>query len=309
MIWKIIKSGQNMDEETKHTDFGIKLLGDMEGVDTDTLVNILGNISIAIHQINDDLQSNKSLKIKINHIQPGCYDILLAVKETVLDTLLKQVLTSPTTTASQIVGMLAGLITIRHFLKGEKPNNIEEGRKNTFIINGHGNRLEVDTKTYNVFKEDQVVDTAIGKSFDALSSDDAIKGFEIYDQDRKKLCTVERDSFGYMALASPVPDSDIRIKPEESILTIFKVVFEKGYKWQFYYQGNKISADIKDEIFYEQIDSGAKFSKGDKLIADIEIHQVFDKSIQAYINKEYSVVKIKQRIPRDEQINIFPSKF
>ena len=88
-------------------------------------------------------------------------------------------------------------------------------------------------------------------------------------------------------------------------MTIFKVVFEKGYKWQFYYQGNKISAVIKDESFFSQIDEGAKFSKGDKLIANIEIKQVFDKTIQAYVNKEYSVIKIKQRIPRDEQLELF----
>jgi len=297
-----------MDEQTKNTDFGIKLLGDMNGVDADTLIDVLANMSLAIHQINDDIQSNKSLKITINYIQPGCYDIFLAVKETMLDNLLKQIMLSPITTASQIVGILAGLIAIRQFLKGEQPKKIEESKNHTIIINGNGNKLEIDTSTYNVFEDDQVVDAAIGKSFDTLNSDEAIKGFEIYDQERKKLCSVEREDFKYMALPSSIPDKNTRIKPEEAILTIFKVVFEKGYKWQFYYQGNKISADIKDETFYGKIDSGAKFSKGDKLIADIEIKQTFDDSIQSYINKEYSVIKIKQRIPRDEQANIFPSK-
>jgi len=139
----------------------------------------------------------------------------------------------------------------------------------------------------------------------ALNADDAIKGLEIYDQDHKRLCKVERESFEYMSLPAPLPESDTRIKPEEAILTIFKVIFEKGYKWQFYYQGNKISATINDESFFDQIDRGAKFSKGDKLIANIEIKQVFDKTIQAYINKEYSVVMIKKRIPRDEQLDIY----
>ena len=296
---------RNMDGEAKRTDFGIKLLGDMEGVDADTLVDVLGNMSLAIHQINDDIQSNKSLKITINYIQPGCYDIFLAIKETLLDNILKQLLTSPVTTASQIVGILAGGIAIKQFLKGEKPKEIKEEKNHTIIINGNGNRLEIDTKTYNIFKDDQVVDAAIGKSFDTLNSDEAVKGFEIYDQDLKKLCSVERESFEYMALPSPMPEKTTRIKPEEAILTIFKVVFEKGYKWQFYYLGNKISADIKDVTFYSQIDNGAKFSKGDKLIADIEIQQDFDKTIQSYINKEYSIIKIKQLIPRDEQATIF----
>jgi len=295
-----------MAKKTQLTDFGIKLTGDMDGVDANTLVDVLGNLSLAIHQINDDIQTNKSLKITIKHIQPGCYDIFLAIKETLIDAIMQHLSTSsPTTSAAEIVAILSGIIGIRQFLKGDKPKEIKKDKKQTIIINGDGNRLEIDSRTYNIFKEDQVVDAAIGKSFDTLSLDDAIKGFEIYDQNKKKLCKVERDCFDYMAIPSPVPENDIRIKPDEAILTIFKVVFEKGYKWQFYYQGNKISAVIKDESFFSQIDEGAKFSKGDKLIADIEIKQVFDKTIQAYVNKEYSVIKIKQRIPRDEQLELF----
>ena len=305
-IFGVIIMVNNMVEETKHTGFGIKLFGDMEGVDANTLVDVLGNLSLAIHQINDDIQSNKSLKITIKYIQPGCYDIFLAIQETILEAILNQILTSPVTTASEIVGILAGLIVIRKFLKGEEPKEIKEEKNLTIIIDGVGNKLEIDTKTYNIFKSDQVVDAAIGKSFDTLSSDEAIEGLEIYDQNKKNLCKVESENFEYMSLPSPMPEQDTRKKPEEAILTIFKVVFEKGYKWQFYYQGNKISADIKDETFYSQIDSGIKFSKGDKLIADIEIQQVFDKTIQSYINKEYSIIKIKQRIPREEQSNIFP---
>ena len=295
-----------MTEKPRFTDFGIKLTGDMDGVDTNTLVDVLGNLSLAIHQINDDIQTNKSLKISIKHIQPGCYDIFLAIKETLIDTIMQHLLTSsPTTSAAEIVGILSGIIGIRQFLKGDKPKEIKKDKKQIIIINGNGNSLSIDSKIYNIFKEDHVIDSAIGKSFDTLNSDDAIKSFEIYDQNKKKLCDVERDCFEYMALPSPVPETDIRIKQEEAILTIFKIIFEKGYKWQFYYQGNKISASIKDESFFSQIDGGAKFSKGDKLIADIEIKQIFDKTIQAYVNKEYSAIKIKQRIPREEQLKLF----
>jgi hypothetical protein len=294
-----------MNKEPQNTDFGIKLTGNMDGVDTNTLVDVLGNLSLAIHQINDDIQTNKSLKITIRHIQPGCYDIFLGIKETILDVLLQHIVTSPITAAAEIVQILAGLITIRVFLMGEKPKDIKKGEKLTVIINGDGNRLEIDTKTYNVFRDDQVVDAAIGNSFDTLNSDDAVKGLEIYDQEKKKLCSVERKDFERLALPSPMPENDTRIKVEEAVLTIFKVVFEKGYKWQFYYQGNKISGDIKDGAFFEEIDKGAKFSKGDKILADIQITQVFDKTIQTYVNKEYSIVKIKQRIPREQQGILF----
>lgn len=290
------------------TDFGIKLTGDMDGVDANTLVDVLGNIALAIHQINDDIQTNKSLKITIKHIQPGCYDIFLAIKETILDTIM-QYLPTPTA-AVEIVNILSGIIEIRQFLKGEKPKEVKEENKQIIIVNGDGNKLEINQKTYRVFKDDQMIDAAIGRSFDTLNSDDSIKGLEIYDQYNENLCKVERENFEYMALPSPLPENDTKIKSEEAVLIIFKVVFEKGYKWQFYYQGNKISAKIEDESFFNQIDKGAKFSKGDKLLADIEIKQVFDKSIQAYVNKEYSVINIKQHTPRDEHVQpgIFPEQ-
>jgi transposase InsO family protein len=46
-------------------------------------------------------------------------------------------------------------------------------------------------------------------------------------------------------------------------LHIFKVVFVKGYKWQFYYKGVKIHAAIIDETFYKEIDKRTKFSNGE----------------------------------------------
>lgn len=291
--------------EEENTGFGIKLSGDLDGVDTNTLIDMIGNMSLAIHQINDDIQSNKSLRVTIKHIRPGCYDIFLTIKETILDNLLKHLSTNPTTAAGEIIAIFSGLLTIKQFLKGENPKNIDESQQNqTIIINGSGNSLVIQPKTYKIYNENKIISTAIGKSFDTLNEDTSIDGFELYDDQNNKLCSIPRDDFKVMALPAVSSDKDTRIKPEEAILTIFKVVFEKGYKWQFYYQGNKISATIQDETFYNEIDSGAKFAKGDTLIVDLNITQVYDRTIQTYINKEYLVAKIKQHIPRIEQTDL-----
>lgn len=287
--------------EEGNTNFGIKLSGEFDGVDTNTLLDMLANMSLAIHQINDDIQSNKSLRVTIKHIQPGCYDFLLSIKETVLDNLLKHLSTNPTAAASEIIGIFAGLLVIRQFLKGEKPIDVKEDNHQTVIINGNGNSLMIKPKTYKIYQENQIINSAIGKSFDALNEDTAIDGFELYDDKNNKLCSIPRDDFEVMAMQTTAREKDTRVKPEEAILTIFKVVFEKGYKWQFYYQGNKIGASIQDDTFYNRIDNGEKFSKGDTLIVDLDITQVFDKTIQTYINKEYSIIKIRQHIPRSEQ--------
>jgi hypothetical protein len=249
-------------EEEKSTGFGIKLSGDLEGVDVNTLVDMIGNFSLSIHQINDDIQSDKSLRVTVKHIQPGCYDIFLTIRETFLGALLQHLSANPITAASEIITIFSGLLIIRQFLGGEKPKNIEENRNLTTLINGKGNKLVIERKTYKIHIENQVINAAIGKGFDALNEDTAIEGFELYDEQNNKLIEIPRDDFKIIAIPVESSEKDTRIKPEEAILTVFKVVFEKGYKWQFYYQGNKISASIQDAAFYNDIDMGAKFSKG-----------------------------------------------
>lgn len=292
-------------DKDQRTDFGIKLYGDLDGVDANTLIGVLGNISLAIHQINDDIQSNKSLKINIKHLKPGCYDIFLSIKETLLDAIFQHIVTHPTTAAAEIVVILSALFGLRQFLQGKKPQKVEKEKDHMVVVRGDGNKLNVENKTYNIYIENQVVDTAIGKAFDTLNEDAAIDGIDLYGSEEKKLCHIPREDFERMALPAASVEKETRIKPEEAILTVFKVVFEKGYKWQFYYQGNKISASIKDESFYAMIDQGKKFSKGDKLIVDLEIEQVFDKTLQTYINEEYTISKIKQHIARGEQYKLF----
>lgn len=282
----------------------MKLTGDLDGVDTNALVDMVGNLSLAIHQINDEIQSNKSLRVTIKHIRPGCYDIFLSIKETMIDNLLRHIVNNPTTAACEIMGIVAGIMTIKKCLKGEAPQKVEHGEHETLIINGDGNQIFVKPNVYKIFSENKIVAAAIGKSFDALSEDPAIDGFELYDQENRKLFSAPRDEFQAISAPDTLPENETRIKQEEAILTIFKVVFEKGYKWQFYYQGNKISASIEDETFFDAIDRGAKFSKGDTLIVDLNITQVFDKAVQTYITREYRIIKIKQRMPRSEQAEL-----
>jgi len=58
-------------------------------------------------------------------------------------------------------------------------------------------------------------------------------------------------------------------------------------------------------MFFKRIDKGEKFSKGDTIIAELHITQVYDKSIQTYVNKEYVIAEIKQHIPRGSQTSWF----
>ena len=90
-----------------------------------------------------------------------------------------------------------------------------------------------------------------------------------------------------------------------SLITVeekFKVVFGEGYKWQFYHEGNKISVDIKDEDFLKRVESGSiSFNSGDTIISDLQIKQIYDQRVDTFINKSFSIEKVKEHIKRPEQ--------
>jgi len=91
------------------------------------------------------------------------------------------------------------------------------------------------------------------------------------------------------------------------VLTIFKVVFDKGYyKWQFYMQGRKISATIPN-AFMERINTGERFAKGDTLVVELEVEKTYDKTLDIYIEKDFKILNVIDHIPRADQGTIpFP---
>jgi len=50
-------------KEHQKTSFKIRLDGDLDGVDLQTFVDMLANLSVVIHELNDELETDRSLKI------------------------------------------------------------------------------------------------------------------------------------------------------------------------------------------------------------------------------------------------------
>jgi hypothetical protein len=88
------------------------------------------------------------------------------------------------------------------------------------------------------------------------------------------------------------------------------VSFEENLKWDFYYRGIKISTKIADPSFYELIDKGEAFAKGDVLEVELQINQKFDESVNTFVTNSYQVNKIVRHLSRNEQqkINFKPEE-
>ncbi len=88
-------------------------------------------------------------------------------------------------------------------------------------------------------------------------------------------------------------------------LHILKVAFDKNYKWAFYYNGQKTHAKIADRKFIKNVEKGEKFSKGDVLIADLEIQKIFNESLNTYIDHSHIILRVKSHIPSPQEKDLF----
>lgn len=283
------------------TDFKIKFDGEKHQIDANLLVNNLIHTTTIIQELNRNLDSGKKIEIKIKALEKGSFLIHIDLIETVLDGLKNLLTRENAETAGAIIGAFVGLIELKKFLKGKEPKSKENSGNKVKIENEKGDVIYVENFVQNVYQNNTVVKDALSQSFETLENDSSITGYEVTDKNEKPLIRVDRNEFEYMSLKSDEILDGERITTIAATLNIIRISFEEKLKSDFYFKGNKISVKINDPEFYERVDKGESFAKGDILEVELEIKQVFESSVNTFINKSYKVNRIIRHIGRNEQ--------
>lgn len=300
-----------METPIKDNDFKIKFDGQQHQVDANVLVSSLIHTTTVVQEVNRYLNSGKKIELKVKALEKGSFLCHIELVETTLETL-KNLLTKENIEAgAAIVGTVVGLIELKKHLKGKKAKETksEKGEK-TKIINHEGTVLIIDNATFNIYEHSPVVKDALSQNFDTLDNDPAITAFEITDRNEKPLVRVEKSEFSDLAKKSDEVEEGERKLVEAATVNVVRVSFEENLKWDFYYRGIKISAKIADPSFYELIDKGEAFAKGDVLEVELQINQRFEESVNTFVTKSYQVNKIVRHLSRNEQqkINFKPEE-
>lgn len=293
-----------MNKITTDAEFKIKLEGDLSEVDADTLISSLIGISTAIQEINKELCPEKKIKVKIKALDKGSFLIHLKLIESYITTLIQNLTTTHISITCQIICTLAAILTIKKHLKGKDPKLAKNEGDNISLENLDGNIIEIDKRTYNIYINNVMIDNSLSKSFSTLTNDESITDFEIIDSKDETIFKASHEEFENISTPCMVAKEKEIILKKTEILKIFKIVFQENFKWEFYWQGNRITAKIKDKEFYNLVNSGESFSKGDTLRVELHVHQIFDESVDTYINKSYEINKVLEHIPRPKQMKL-----
>lgn len=190
-------------------------------------------------------------------------------------------------------------------IQGEKEINIIIN-DDAYILETEDERiiLPKDAKDYfETIKNIESVKRNIRENFEVIDKDKSIDdfGFTTDIKDEEPKFYIPRKEFAI--LSSENSNEDKKEKIEVTKLLIVRAILEKSNRmWQFIWNGNKISAPIKDEKFFDSfVAHKIQIAPGDMFEVELKIIMEKDKSIGLYINKEYEVIKVLNHIPISKQ--------
>lgn len=299
-------SDNQLDFELMREHFKIKFNTQEEGgslgyasqIDANTFINYLFHFNTLVQEINKEIAPNRKISVKINALSKGSFLVDIEL-QSAFD-IVKQLVLSVAGRAdlSSIMSILSGLITIKQFLGGKKPENIESiGDKVT--VHSQGGSVTVNYNTYKIYTNNQTVSEALEKQFETLEADENINNVAILDEAENEIVKVDREDFD--SVSSPNEMVENPVEPDydhNAMLNIVRLSFDPKLKSDFFYKCNKITAYVKHKGFYEKIDSGESFSKGDTLEVELKILKQFDETVDTSIIKGYEVIEVKRHIPR-----------
>ena len=291
-------------------DFKIKFDGEKHQIDANLWVNNLIHTTSIIQEINRNFDSGKKIDIQIKALEKGSFLIHIDLIESAFDNLKNLLTRDNIELAGSVIGAFVGLIELKKFLKGKEEKSIEKSGNKVKITNQDGQVLYVENFVQNIYNNNTIVKDALSQSFETLENDNSITGYEITDRNNKTLVRVDREEFEYISVKS-----EELLEGEKNIvvagrLNIIRISFDDKLKSDFYFKGNKISAKINDVDFYKRVDKGESFAKGDVLEVELEIKQVFETSVNTFVNKSYKIKRIINHILRNEQSKLdFDNEF
>ncbi len=282
--------------------FKIKFDGETQDINILTFSKTLENINTMILEINKEQNKwtgiDQKVDIRIKALSPGSFNVTIDIIQEIVQNLLT---TDNVVYAASIVTILSGIFGIRKFLKGKKPESISEIDNKIQIKNNSGDITIVEKNTYNIYQSNTMVSEALNNTYSTLTYDKNVTSFNILDKTEKPLFQSDRDDFDICSEIIDQKDQEKKVVSELTSLSINKICFEKDYKWQFYYKGTKIQAQIKDQDFFKRINEGEKFSKGDSLEVELKINEEFSDENNTYIIKSYEIIRVINHIPRPLQ--------
>lgn len=275
-----------MESRTITEPLQIKFGGDSHQVSVNTIINTLTNYQRIIDITNKELgEENYKIDLQIKALEKGSFVIDLLVYAQFIPNIFDK---ENLQYVANLVVIATGCYQVFKKLKGRKAKSEDIQQ-----INQSGNNIIINADTVNIYNNTKTRQ-AISSTLNAINDDKSITNLSLSNSN-KELVKIEREEFDELAKA-PIETieeeiSERTIIDHRAVLNIISVSFDSSYNWRFYYKNEKVTIKINNATIQQRIDEGEDFSKGDSLIVELEIHQIYNEIKKDYENTSYKIRK------------------
>lgn len=287
--------------------------GGKNDINATTYGALLVNTVVLLEETNKELKTNAHLDIRVKSQRKGSFLVDIGIEPATLAAIVPLLtvenIKNVKKVASSIIDTASKVLEFWKELKGEKPKEIEHKGETVIIVTGNNNKIEIDKSVFNLALTNKRSQDAVTNTFKALKEDEAVADYALINEKKETLFFAEKAEFPQLVKTLPVDIEETRKKVVTAILRVVRPSFDKALKSDYLYLGNRITASNTDDSFWEGIEQGDRFGKGDVLKVSLEVGQEFNKSYNDYENKNYTILKVESHVGRDEGIqDLFESE-
>jgi hypothetical protein len=263
-------------------------------VDTYTFANALVAISDAFREVNSQVNQGIALELRLEALAEGSFKAKVRGAPKSLKNLLSSL--------SKNVILPIFLAFLYDEIKGKEQIVVNDDE---VVIERGSDRIIIPRKAYDTAKSlpnKPAIRSHIAKAIYAVDSDENVESFGIYknfDADIPALFDLSRDEFDRVRELEIEGDPGRRTREERATIHVLKAVFQaSSRKWDFVWNGVKISAPIHDPVFLaDLLQRVYLIGNGDALEVTLKISQKWEESSSVWLNDGYGVEKVWRHVP------------
>ncbi|MBC7739686.1 MAG: hypothetical protein H7245_21315, partial [Candidatus Saccharibacteria bacterium] len=239
-------------------------------VDAFTFSNSLIAIGEALQEINKQLYPGRSVSVTIEGVGPGSFRAKIVTAGRSVEGLFKR------RAPDLLVNILASIIFVK-FLQGyidPAPTMQITVNIDSVVVQRGSDRVIIPRNVWDAkerLPKPADVQKHISRTFDVVREDPSVTEFGILSNihDETPIAIIPRVHFDDLARIEPEAESDEtnRSTDQRARLVVLRAIFERSARrWQFVWNGIRISASIIDPTFFDKLASREYvFGQGDIL--------------------------------------------
>ena len=263
----------------------------------------LGNALVAVGQAFESANRvvngpTAEISVNVKATATGSFEVLFEVLQSAQQVSLEPDFITNAIRLKELLfggGALTGVLAFIKFLRGRKytPGDADNGQHKV-TIEGDVNTYNVSANVVNIY-QDPAARSAVGDIVRPVQ-EPGIDKMEIRENHQviEEVTKENIDSFTPQDANEVSANEILADEVNRRWLSIVRLTFKKGNKWQLTDGSNTFGVVIKDIAFIDRVDNNEPFTKGDLLVCDLRTIQ---RRINGIIKTDYEVVRVVEHRP------------